>query len=110
MLSDVTVAANGPPVTMTCVARADNLYWSVNNTGYTHKVTDPLLRKGFAFTNSHNESIVSGSVTVSVSKQYWTNNNTVVKCHAHHQSNNNTSVSAATLLIAGTYIIYLSLV
>lgn len=106
VISDVTVAANGPPASMTCVAKAHNLYWRVNNTWYTHKHTDPLIRKGFAFSARYNATIavVSGNVTISVSGEHRTNNNTVVKCRADRQPNDNTSISAvATLLIAGKH-------
>lgn len=110
-LFNVTAAPNGPPVTMTCVARAQNLYWFVNNTWYSHKTMDQLLRKGFAFSNCYYNdtlAVVGGSVIVSISVQHRTNNNTVVKCHAQNISTESTTISAATILIAGNNYNYYS--
>ena len=100
-LCNITVAAGGQPVIMTCIARADNLYWYINDTWYTQGTKDPLSEKGFSFSPPlyYNDTVVSGNITVRLSPQY---NNTIVKCLA---DDTNASVhSVATILSAGTLI------
>lgn len=98
-LYNVTVAVGGQPVTLICVARAENLYWSVNDTWYTHQNAGLLRTQGFSFSPPihYNDTIVGGNITVRVFLQY---NNTNVKCLASI-ADANASVSAATILIAG---------
>ena len=100
----MTVALGGHPITFRCVARADNLFWFVNDTWYPPDFRSmDLFLQGFEFsTISHNGDVVSGNITIDISEQHWTNNNTVVECHAHFVNNDTSVFSRAIILLAGT--------
>ena len=67
---------------------------------------DPFLQQGFKFsTISHNGDVVSGNITIDISAHHWTNNNTVVECHAHFSSNDSSVFSRASILLAGIIIL-----
>lgn len=97
-LSNVTVAANGSPVNLTCTVMADNLFWFVNDTLYNQNTMEQLLFGGFQFSQLSycGNKCVSGRVSVNVSVR----NNTDLWCQA--QNFGQTSIlSRATISIAG---------
>ncbi len=99
-LSDVITASEGT-VVLTCKARANNIFWLVNDTWYIERTMQSLQQKGFSFSKLLYEAdgSISGNVTINVFTKNI--NNTILWCRASNNENDTIS-SNATIYIAGT--------